>query len=70
MLADIAGLKASIRDGLTHATPYVTYALMGKVKGETHKWHHEMYSVATTSSGLAVRRAVEALLWILSLIHI
>jgi hypothetical protein len=55
LLADIAGLKASIWDGLAHATQYVTYALMGKVKGKTHKRHHEMYSVTTTSSGLAVR---------------
>jgi hypothetical protein len=54
-LADIAGLKASVWDGLAHATPYVTYALMGTVKEKTHKRHHEMYSVATTSSGLAAR---------------
>jgi hypothetical protein len=64
LLADISGLTSSVRDGLLHATWYVTYALMGKVKGETHKRHQKMYSVATTSSGLAVRRAVEALLWI------
>jgi hypothetical protein len=56
LLADISGLKSSVRDGLAHATPYVTYTLvMGKVKGETHKRHHEMYSITTTSSGLAVR---------------
>jgi hypothetical protein len=64
LLLDLPGLLSSISEGLDHPTPYVTAALLGKVKGETHQRHHEMHSVVVTSSGLEVQKAVESLLWI------
>jgi hypothetical protein len=64
LLLHMPGLLGSISEGLDHRTPYVTAALLGKVKGETHQHHHKMHSVAVTSSGLEVQKALELLLWI------
>ena len=64
LLMDLSGIRESAREGLRHDPPYVVMALLGKVKGETHKRHHEMQSVSETSSGLKLRKAVESLLWV------
>jgi hypothetical protein len=64
LLLDMSGLLGSINEGLKHTTPYVTAALLGKVKGETHRRHHEMHSVGVTSSGLEVRKVLGDLMWI------
>jgi hypothetical protein len=64
LLMDLSGIRESSREGLRHDPPYVVMALLGKVKGETHKRHHEMQSVSETSSGLKLRKAVESLLWV------
>ena len=62
LLIEMEGVLSTIQDGLRGSIPYVSLALLGKVKGENHTRHHMMHSVATTSSGLQVRKTIEALM--------
>jgi hypothetical protein len=62
LLVDLNGLREEYQAGQAHEPLYSTLALLGKFKGEQHRWQHLMYSVDVTGSGNEVQNFISNLI--------